>query len=175
MKEWRLGIFNGALLACYFIPNWTIAAFKIVMSPVRGMYEPANIAPAMFVSDHLSWSALGLVRFAWLFALSKFLVAAFFLVFLLLVIREALSRKRGAEEALAFAVTLGSLISFGSMLAATSVGEAAAVRLHATELLMLLAAGIVLLVEGGVHEHASAEVPYVGRQPSSVISSSNAV
>ncbi|GAA3850698.1 hypothetical protein AFIC_001221 [[Pseudomonas] carboxydohydrogena] len=175
MKEWRLGIFNGVMLACYFIPTWTISAFKVVMSPVRGMYEPANIAPAMFVSDHLSWSALGLVRFAWLFALSKFLVAAFFLAFLFFVIREALSRKHGAEEALAFALTLGSLISFGSMLAASYVGEAAAIRLHATELLMLLAAGIVLLVEGGVHERASADVPYAGRPPSSVISSSNAV
>jgi len=170
MKEWRLGIFNGVMLACYFIPTWTISAFKIAMSPVRGMYEPANIAPAMFVSDHLSWSALGLARFAWLFALSKFLVAAFFLTFLLLVIREALSRKRGAEEALAFALTLGSLISFSSMLAASYVGEAAAVRLHATELMMLLAAGIVLLVEGGVRESAKVDVPYSGRPPSSVIS-----
>jgi len=171
MRGWRLGIFNGVMLACYFIPVWTISVFKVAMSPVRGMYEPANIAPAMFVSDHLSWSALGLVRFAWLFALSKFLVAAFFLTFLLLVIREALSHKRGAEEALSFALTLGSLISFGSMMAASYVGEAAAVRLHATELLMLLAAGIVLIVEGGVREHTSADVPYVGRPPSSVISS----
>jgi len=174
MKEWRLGIFNGAMLACYFIPNWTISAFKVVMSPVRGMYEPANIAPAMFVSDHLSWSALGLVRFAWLFALSKLLVAAFFLTFLVLVIREALWHRHGAEEALAFALTLGSLISFGCMLAASYVGETAAIRLHATELLMSLAAGIVLLVEGGAHEGVSADVPYIGRQPSSVISSSNA-
>lgn len=166
----RLGIFNGMMIACYFIPAWTLSAFKIVISPVRGMYEPANLAAAMFVSDHLSWSALGLARFAWLFALSKFLVAAFFLTFLLLVISEALSRKRGAEEALAFALTLGSLVSFGSMLAATSVGEVAAVRLHATELLMLLAAGIVLIIEGGVHERANAEVPYSGRAPSSVIS-----
>src|SRR3569623_788137 len=174
MKEWRLGIINGVMLACYFIPTWTISAFKVVMSPVRGMYEPANVAPAMFVSDHLSWSALGLVRFAWLFALSKFLVAAFFLAFLLLVIREALSHKRGAEEALAFALTFGSLISFGSMLAASYVGETAAVRLPATELLMMLAAGILLLLEGGVHAAAAANVPYTGRPPSSVISSSNA-
>jgi len=174
MKEWRLGIFNGVMLACYFIPTWTISAFKVVMSPVRGMYEPANVAPAMFVSDHLSWSALGLVRFAWLFALSKFLVAAFFLTFLLLVIREALSHKRGAEEALAFALTLGSLIAFGSMLAASYVGEAVAVRLHATELLMLLAAGILLLIEGGIYESADADVSYSGRPPSSVISPSSA-
>jgi hypothetical protein len=38
---------------------------------------------------------------------------------------------------------------------------------------MLLAAGIVLLIEGGVHERASADVPYVGRPPSSVISHSS--
>jgi len=152
MKEWRLGIFNGIMLACYFIPAWTIAALRIVMSPVRGMYEPANIAPAMFASDHLAWSALGLARFAWLFALSRVLVVAFFFMFLLLVIREALSHKRGAEEALGFALVFGSLLCFGCMVAASLVGEAAAVRLHATELLLLLAAGIVMIVEGSAHE-----------------------
>ena len=45
------------------------------------------------------------------------------------------------------ALGIGSVISFASMLMASQVGETAALRLHATELLMLLGTAIVLLVE----------------------------
>ena len=45
------------------------------------------------------------------------------------------------------ALAIGSVISFGSMVMASQVGETAALRLHATELLMLLGTAIVLLVE----------------------------
>ena len=50
------------------------------------------------------------------------------------------------DEALAIALAIGSVISFASMLMASQVGEAGALRLHATELLMLLGTAIVLLV-----------------------------
>ena len=45
------------------------------------------------------------------------------------------------------ALGIGSVISFASMIMASQVGETAAMRLHATELLMLLGTAIVLLVE----------------------------
>ena len=45
------------------------------------------------------------------------------------------------------ALAIGSVISFVSMLLASQVGESAAVKLHATELLLLLGTAIVLLVE----------------------------
>ncbi len=51
--NWRISSFNGALLASYFIPTWTIVAFKIIISPIHGFYERPNIAVALFVSDHL--------------------------------------------------------------------------------------------------------------------------
>jgi hypothetical protein len=37
--DWRISSFNGALLAAYFIPTWTIVAFKIIISPIHGLYE----------------------------------------------------------------------------------------------------------------------------------------
>ena len=45
------------------------------------------------------------------------------------------------------ALGIGSLICFASMVMASQVGETAAMRLHATELLLLLGTAIVLLVE----------------------------
>ena len=45
------------------------------------------------------------------------------------------------------ALGIGSLITFGSMVMASGVGEMAAMRLHATELLLLLGGTILMAVE----------------------------
>ena len=57
--DWRISSFNGALLAAYFIPTWTIVAFKIMISPIHGFYERPNISVALFVSDHLQLAGDG--------------------------------------------------------------------------------------------------------------------
>ena len=51
--NWRISSFNGALLAAYFIPTWTIIAFRIMVSPIHGLYERPNISMALFVGDRL--------------------------------------------------------------------------------------------------------------------------
>jgi hypothetical protein len=146
--NWRISSFNGALLAAYFIPTWASVAFKIMVSPIHGLYERPNISVALFISDHLQLAAISTVRVAWLLALGKLTVAAFFAVFLVLTARALVRRTGGGGgEALALALTIGSVISFASMVMASQVGETAALRLHATELLMLLGTAIVFLVE----------------------------
>jgi hypothetical protein len=145
--NWRLSSFNGVLLAAYFIPTWTIVAFRIVLSPVHGFYDRPNVAVALFVSDHLQLTALTTIRLAWLLALGKLTVVGFFALFLLFVIRAATRGSGGCNEALALAIAIGSAISFASMLMASQVGESEALRLHATELLLLLGTAIVLLLE----------------------------
>ena len=145
--SWRISSFNGALLAAYFIPTWTIVALKIMISPVHGLYERPNIAIALFISDHLQLAATTTVRAAWLLALGKLTVVAFFAVFVVLITRASIRKTGGCDEALALAIAIGSVISFASMVMASQVGETAALRLHATELLMLLGTAIVLLIE----------------------------
>jgi hypothetical protein len=145
--NWRISSFNGALLAAYFIPTWTIVAFKIMISPVHALYERPNIAVGLFISDHLQLAAIGTVRAAWLLALGKLTVAAFFAIFVVFLTRASIRRTGGCDEALAVALAIGSVISFASMVMASVVGETAALRLHATELLMLLGTAIVMLVE----------------------------
>jgi hypothetical protein len=145
--NWRISTFNGALLASYFIPTWTIVAFRIAVSPVHGFYEPPNISVALFLNDHLHIAATDLTRFAWLLALGRLTVAAFFIVFLVQIARPAMRKAGECDEALGIALGIGSLISFAGMIMASQVGEAAALRLHATELMLLLGTAIVLLVE----------------------------
>jgi hypothetical protein len=145
--NWRISSFNGALLAAYFIPTWTIVAFKIMVSPIHGLYERPNISVGLFISDHLQLAAITTIRAAWLLALGKLTVVAFFALFLILITRASIRKTGGGDEALAMALTIGSVISFASMVMASQVGEVQALRLHATELLMLLGTAIVLLVE----------------------------
>jgi hypothetical protein len=145
--NWRISTFNGALLAAYFIPTWTIVASGIAASPVRGLYERPNISVALYLNDTLHVAAADLTRFAWLLALGRLTVAAFFIVFLVQITRPAMRKAGECDEALGIALGIGSLISFAGMVMASQVGETAALRLHATELLLLLGTAIVLLVE----------------------------
>jgi len=145
--NWRISSFSGALLAAYFIPTWAIVAFRIVASPVHGLFDQPNIAMTLFASDHLQWAALTTLRFGWLLAVGRLTVVAFFAVFLLLLTRPAIRKAGGCNEALAIALALGSLISFLAMIMASQVGETSALRLHAAELLAMLGTAIVLLVE----------------------------
>lgn len=145
--NWRISSFNGALLAAYFIPSWAIIAYQIMMSPIHGLYERPSISVALFVSDHLHFAGLAMVRFAWLLALGRLTVVAFFAVFIVLLTRPSIRKTGGCDEALGIALAIGSVLSFASMVMASQVGETEALRLHAIELLMLLGTAIVLLVE----------------------------
>jgi len=153
----RISTVNGLLLACYFVPAWTAAAMKIVIFPIRGLYDRANIGAAIFFTDYFHMFSVGTVRFAWLLAVAKLLVVAFFVVFVLLVTIAALRRSGDGDEALVIAIGLGIALSFVSMIVASMVGEVAAVRLHATETLMLLG-GQVLVALDRPRIAASAEV-----------------
>ncbi len=145
--KWRISSFNGALVAAYFIPAWTVVAFRIMVSPIQGLFERPNVAVGLFITDHLQLAAMPTVRMAWLLALGKLTVVAFFSIFLVLLTRAKVRKSGGCDEALTIALVIGSVISFASMLMASKVGETAALRLHATELLMLLGTAIILLVE----------------------------
>jgi hypothetical protein len=146
-KNWRISSLSGALLAAYFIPAWTMIAFKIIVSPIHGLYDRPNISLALFVSDHLQLAGMATVRFAWLLALGRMTVVAFFAVFLVFLTRAAIRKSGGSTEALGMALAIGSVISFASVLLASQAGETAALRLHAAELLMMLGTVIVMLVE----------------------------
>jgi hypothetical protein len=143
----RISTFNGALLAAYFIPAWAITAFKIVVSPIHGLYERPNISLGLFVSDHLQLSGLATVRVAWLLALGRMKVVAFLAMFLVFITRASLRKAGGCNEALGIALAIGSVMSFAGVVMASQAGETAALRLHAAELLMMLGTVIVMLIE----------------------------
>ncbi|MGJ4887133.1 hypothetical protein ACQR1Y_03035 [Bradyrhizobium sp. HKCCYLRH3099] len=147
IRNWRLSCVNGVLLALYFVPVWTTVAFQIMVSPIQGLFARPNIAVALFISDHLHLSAIDTVRAAWLLALARLTVAGFFAMFLVLILVPRVRKVAGYVESLSIGLGLGSILAFTSMILASQVGETQALRLHATELLMLLGTAIVMLVE----------------------------
>ena len=68
-KNWRISSVNGALLAAYFIPAWTMVAFNIMVAPVHGLYERPSVAVALYISDHLQCRGNRAGAPAWLLAL----------------------------------------------------------------------------------------------------------
>ena len=167
-KNWRISSFTGALLAAYFIPTWAIVAFGIITSPVRGLYDRPSVSVALFMSDHLQLASMTTVRFAWLLALGRLTVVAFLAIFVFFAARALIRKTEGHEEPLAIALAVGSVISFASMLMASKVGETEALRLHATELLMMLGTTVVLLFEGPAQPHTEsvAASPDLSLEPS---------
>jgi hypothetical protein len=145
--NWRIGSVNGVVLAAYFIPAWTLVAFNIMVAPVHGIFERPSVAVALYISDHLQMSGIDTVRAAWLLALGRLTVVAFFAISLALFVIPRTRKSGASNEALGIALAIGSLISFASMVMASKVGEMAALKLHATELLLLLGAAIVLVFE----------------------------
>jgi len=146
-NNWRISSISGALLALYFIPVWTMIAFRIMVSPIQGLYERPNISFALFASDHLHLAGMASVRFGWLLALGRITVVAFFALFLLFLTRPSIRKSTGQNEALAMALEIGIVLSFAGVLLASLAGETAALRMHAAELLMMLGTAIVMLVE----------------------------
>lgn len=146
-RNWRIDSVNGALLAAYFIPVWALIAFNIMVAPVHGLYERPSVAVALYLSDHLQMAGMDTVRAAWLLALGRLTVVAFFAIYLVLLCIPRTRKNGGSDEALGIALAIGIILSFTSMVMASKVGELAALRLHATELLLLLGAAIVVLIE----------------------------
>jgi hypothetical protein len=157
--NWRISSFNGVLLAAYFIPTWTLIAFRIMASPVQSFFERPNVSAAFFVGDYLQLASTGTVRAAWLLALGRLTVAGFFALFLVLVSLPRVRKTGGCNEALSIALALGSMISFALMLMASQFGEVQALRLHATELLMLLGTAVILVLEGPIQVQADQGTP----------------
>jgi hypothetical protein len=98
--NWRISSFNGVLLAAYFIPTWTLIAFRIMASPVQSFFERPNVSAAFFVGDYLQLASTGTVRAAWLLALGRLTVAGFFALFLVLVSLPRVRKTGGCNEAL---------------------------------------------------------------------------
>ena len=168
----RIGTDNGYLLACYFMPTWLVSAIGIWKMPIYGVYQRANVGPASFIADALQLTSIGMTRFAWLLALAKMTTVIFFVLFMVLSSRKDWRDAGNGEEALSIALIVGTLVSFASMVCASRVHEMEALRLHATETMLLLGGSIVMLLQPELKPVTASHAPQTaGTQPLSSPSS----
>lgn len=146
-RKWRMASANGLLLGCYLVPAWSIVVWKIVTAPVRGLFDVANLGPAIFASDFLQLMPADMLRFAYLVALAKFTVIAFFVASVCFTLSSEPHEQEEGDELLHVALALASIVSTASMALAWWFGEGDALRLHATETLMILSAAIVAIID----------------------------
>lgn len=149
MRRFGLSEANGLILAAYLVPSWATAAGRIIIHPVQGLFDRANLSVALYASDHLMLTPSGLLRFAWMLALAKIVAVAFFAAFAAFALRGQAARA-SARELLGFALALSGLIAFAALFLAAGTGEAGLIRLHAAEAILIIGALVVMLVEGGL-------------------------
>lgn len=144
---WRVATANAALLACYLVPAWAFSVWKIWLAPMRGLFDVANLGPAIFATNVLQLGPGALVRFAMLVGLVKFTVVVFFVSFVVFSLSSLADEREEGRELLHVGLALAALLSFVSTVLAWRFGEAEALRLHATETLMILSAAIVVIFD----------------------------
>ncbi len=115
--------------------------------PGRGLFDRANIASTTFAADYLHLEPEGLMRFALFVALAKMTVVLFFACFVTLSIIGDKEHRQDRDELLHIGLALAAVISVTSMLLAYHFGAAEALRLHATETLMIVAGCVVAIID----------------------------
>lgn len=143
----RISTANGVLLAVYLVPAWLISALHIYNNPARGLFNTANIAFTTFAANYLHLDPEGLMRFALFVALVKITVIFFFACFVSLSVLGDETHSGDRDELLHFGLALASAVSIFSMLTAYRYGEAEALKLHATETLLIVAAAVVAIID----------------------------
>jgi len=157
-----LGLTNLAVVSAYFVPAWGHAALRALTSPYGGFEDRVHSVAAIYIRDLFDFGLGGLIRTSQMLAGLKMVIAAAFVAYLIEFAR-ALATRREPDRAIVDVVLLSALAACALwILPALWLGDAALVRLQATEFLLLIGATIVIVVERQIAQSAStraADVP----------------
>jgi hypothetical protein len=151
----RLGAVNLALISLYFAPVWGTDAMRILRSPFNGFQDPAQAAVAIYVRRAFALDVDGLVRVSNVLGGIKLVIAASCVAYLIEFCRS-LAVKREVDRATMDVVLL---LAVGAILIwtvpALALGDPALIRIHATHLLMVFGAVVVVMVERQIEDAAA--------------------
>lgn len=161
----RLGMVNLALVSLYFVPVWGHDAFRALVSPYGGFENPAQTAAATYFRELFDLGLAGLIRTGEILAVIKLVIAAAFVAYLIEFCR-ALVRGREANRETVDVVLVLALLAIPLWLApAFTLGDAAALRLQATQFLLLMSAAVVIMIDRAAE---SAIVPPANQAKSNI-------
>jgi hypothetical protein len=155
----RLGAANAALIALYFVPVWGAEAVRALTSPFYGFDDPMHAAAASYVRGVFDFGLPGLLRASIVLATIKLIAAAAFLACVIDFARALLVRREVDRVTLETALALAGGGVLLLALPILGTGDGGLIRLHATELLLVVGAITVLSVERHVEERAARPPP----------------
>jgi hypothetical protein len=161
----RLGSVNAAIIALYFAPVWGGDGLRALISPFHGFEDPVHaVAPAYFRAL-FDLGLVGLVQVSNVLAGLKFVIAIGFLAYLIDFARAMVvgreTNRETLDAVLVFAAITLSLWAWPTFAA----GDAALIRLQATQFLLLSSAIIVLVIERHMEEAGFAETNKAASTP----------
>jgi hypothetical protein len=152
----RLGSVNAALIALYFAPVWGLDGLRALTSPFHGFEDRAHAVAAGYFRALFDFSLDGLVQTSNVLAGAKFVIAIGFLAYLIDFARAVVVGRDTDRETLDAVLLLAAIALMFWAWPALCSGDAALIRLHATEFLLLTSAMIVLVLERHIEEAKAA-------------------
>src|SRR5262245_4212108 len=142
-----LGSVNLALLSFYFFPLWGRDALRALISPYNGLEDRAHATAAIYFHNLFDFSLNNLMVTSHVLAGIKMVIAAAFVAYIIEFARAWVTRREVDRETIDLVILLAVADSMICLVPALAFGDAAMVRLHATQLLLLAGAITVIVVE----------------------------
>ncbi len=152
----RLGLVNFALVSAYFVPVWGHEALRVLTSPYNGFEDRAQAVAASYFRELFDLGLAGLLRTSELLAGLKLVIAAAFVAYLIEFARALATRREPNRETVDVVLLLAVAGAMVWFLPALKLGDGDLVRLQATQLLLLLGAAIVILIERQIEQARAA-------------------
>lgn len=158
------GLTNLALVSTYFVPAWGHAALRALTSPYGGFEDRAHSIAAIYIRDLFDFGLIGLIRTSQMLAGLKMVITAAFVAYLIEFAR-ALVKGGQPDRATVDVVLVSALAACGLWILPTlRLGDAALVRLQATEFLLLIGATVVIMVERQIAQSVPTQVADMAAQ-----------
>jgi hypothetical protein len=143
----RLGAVNLALLSLYFIPVWGRDAVRALISPYNGLEDRAHAVAAGYFGQLLDVGFGGVVLASHILAGIKLVIAAAFLSYAIEFARSWAVRREVDRETIDVVLILAAANIVIYALPALALGDAALIRLYATQMLLLAVAVAIIVAE----------------------------
>jgi hypothetical protein len=148
----RLGSANLALLSFYFGPIWGRDAVRALISPYNGLEDSVHAAAAHYFGQVFDFGINGLALTSNILAGVKLVIAAGFVAYAIEFVRAWVMGRDADSETLDVVLTLAVIGILIWALPALALDDGALIRLYATQMLMVVGAIVVVVVDRHIEQ-----------------------
>jgi hypothetical protein len=146
-KSLSLGAVNLALLSCYFFPVWGRDAVRALISPVSGLEYPVHATAALYFRRLFDVGFNNLTVTSHMIAGIKLVMVAAFVAYLIEFARSWATGRATDRDTTDVVLILAVAGIVMALVPALVLGDAALIRLTATQMLLVAGAITVIVVE----------------------------